>query len=159
MSWDVYDTTHHLHVCTSATWACFLAMKDHWVQQSAPGDNQPSEPQSIKATHVLLLLPIIFYCSAQIWPYIAVLSLLSGTYLQTAIITLSYYFFEGADRRLCWPSIQFLCSQIREKERGSFLRILFHLHFISTTTPLQWVTWYIIFFISSPWFGMDAMKV
>ena len=67
----------------------------------SPGDNQPSEPQSIKATHVLLLLPIIFYYSAQIWPHIALLSLLSGTYLQTAIITLSYYFFEGADRRLC----------------------------------------------------------
>ena len=52
---------------------------------------QPSEPP-IKATHVFPLLPIIFYYSAQIWPHVALLSLLSGTYLQTAIIIRSPIF-------------------------------------------------------------------
>ena len=144
-----------------ATWACFLAMKDHWVQQSAPGDNQPSEPP-IKATHVPTAAYYLRLFSTNLAIHRPAQSSLWHLFANRNNYALLLFF------RGCWQKTLltihsiFVLTDKREKERERevpsyayyFIFILFQLPHRYSESPD-----YIIFFISSPWFGMDAMKV
>lgn len=162
MSWDVLDTTTHLHVCTKQRGLAFSSQRCSSTKRS-PVTNHRNHNPSISnarvptAAYYLLLFStnLAIYRPAQssLWHLFA--------YRNYTLLFFSRVLTEdSADH----PHTQLFhcalknCAYLRIGERGTpyayyFIFILFQLPHRYSESPD-----YIIIFISS-WFGMDAMRV